>query len=89
MAHVRLKTRKRIANKAKGVKRPKFRSALSKRIRFTGTGKLRLTQSNKAHGMIKHSSGQKRRQVGTVIACRAILKLFKRCCRLNPKSIKS
>lgn len=89
MAHVRLKTRKRIKNKAKGVKRPKFRSSIVSRVRVTGTGKLRFTQAHKAHGMIKHSSRQKERQSGTVVVCKAIAKVVKRFCGLNPRSIKS
>ena len=89
MAHVRLKKIRRISNKAKGVKKEKFKSSVSSRIRVTGSGKFRLTQANKAHGMIKHSSRQKDAQTGTVIAGKSVSNIIKRFFRINPKSIKS
>ena len=46
----------------------KTKSSAKKRVSLTGTGKVRLTQSGKRHGMIKRSNKQIRNQRGTTIA---------------------
>ncbi|MEG9884350.1 MAG: 50S ribosomal protein L35 [Hyphomicrobiales bacterium] len=45
----------------------KSKSSARKRFRFTGTGKLRVKQAYKNHGMIKRSPKQIRQLRGTAI----------------------
>jgi len=45
----------------------KTKSSAKKRFRTTGTGKVRATQANKRHGMIKRTNKQIRNQRGTTI----------------------
>lgn len=45
----------------------KTKSGAKKRFRFTATGKVKLGQSCKRHGMIKRSNRQLRQQRGTTI----------------------
>ncbi|MES2907002.1 MAG: 50S ribosomal protein L35 [Pseudomonadota bacterium] len=46
----------------------KTKSGVKKRFKLTGTGKVKLTQAGKRHGMIKRTNKQLRNQRGTTIA---------------------
>lgn len=43
----------------------KTKSGLKRRFRMTGTGKIKMTQSGKRHGMRKRSRSMKRKARGT------------------------
>jgi len=45
----------------------KSKSGAKKRFRFTATGKVRMNQAGKQHGMIKRTNKQLRNQRGTTI----------------------
>ncbi len=45
----------------------KTKSGAKKRFRLTATGKVRMNQSGKQHGMIKRTNKQIRNQRGTTI----------------------
>ena len=45
----------------------KSKSGAKKRFRLTATGKVRMNQSGKQHGMIKRTNKQIRNQRGTTI----------------------
>ncbi len=45
----------------------KSKSGAKKRFRLTATGKVRMNQAGKQHGMIKRSNKQIRNQRGTTI----------------------
>lgn len=45
----------------------KSKSSAKKRFRFTGTGKVRVKQAYKSHGMIKRTPKQIRQLRGTTI----------------------
>ena len=45
----------------------KTKSGAKKRFRLTATGKVRMNQANKRHGMIKKSNRQLREQRGSAI----------------------
>ncbi len=46
----------------------KTKSGVKKRFKLTGTGKVKLTQAGKRHGMIKRTNKQLRNQRGMTIA---------------------
>ena len=43
----------------------KTKSSAKKRFRFTATGKIKMPQANKRHGMIKRTNSQIRKLRGT------------------------
>jgi large subunit ribosomal protein L35 len=45
----------------------KTKSGVKKRFKLTATGKVKMTQANKQHGMIKRTNKQIRNQRGTTI----------------------
>ena len=45
----------------------KTKSSAKKRFKITATGKIKMTQAGKQHGMIKRSNKQIRNQRGTTI----------------------
>jgi large subunit ribosomal protein L35 len=45
----------------------KTKSGVKKRFKLTATGKVKMTQAGKQHGMIKRSNKQIRNQRGTTI----------------------
>lgn len=45
----------------------KTKSSVKKRFRLTASGKVRSTQANKRHGMVKRTNKQIRNQRGTVV----------------------
>ena len=45
----------------------KTKSSVKKRFSLTATGKVRMNQANKQHGMIKRTNKQIRNQRGTTI----------------------
>ena len=47
----------------------KTKSGAKKRFRLTASGKVRMNQANKQHGMIKRTNKQIRNQRGTTILC--------------------
>ena len=49
----------------------KNKSGAKKRFSFTGTGKIKMTQAGKRHGMIKRSSKFIRNARGTTTLCKA------------------
>ena len=56
----------------------KTKSSAKKRFRLTGTGKVRMNQSGKQHGMIKRTNKQIRNQRGTTIMSRQDAKIVKK-----------
>ena len=55
----------------------KSKSGAKKRFRLTASGKVRMNQSGKQHGMIKRSNKQIRNQRGTAIMSQADAKIVK------------
>tara|TARA_B110000196_G_C20733109_1_gene469570 strand:+ start:381 stop:578 length:198 start_codon:yes stop_codon:yes gene_type:complete len=55
----------------------KTKSGAKKRFRLTGTGKVRMNQANKQHGMIKRTNKQIRNQRGTSILSAPDAKIVK------------
>ena len=55
----------------------KSKSGAKKRFRLTASGKVRMNQSGKQHGMIKRSNKQIRNQRGTAIMSDADAKIVK------------
>jgi len=45
----------------------KTKSGLKRRFRITGTGKIKMTQAGKRHGMRKRSRSMKRKARGTEV----------------------
>ncbi len=45
----------------------KTKSSAKKRFRFTASGKVKMPQANKRHGMIKRTNNQIRNQRGSTI----------------------
>ena len=45
----------------------KTKSSAKKRFRFTASGKIKMPQAGKRHGMIKRTNSQIRKQRGTTI----------------------
>jgi large subunit ribosomal protein L35 len=56
----------------------KSRSGAKKRFRLTGTGKVRMNQAGKRHGMRKRPNKMKRNARGTTIMSAADAKIVKR-----------
>ncbi len=56
----------------------KSKSSAKKRFRLTGTGKVRMNQSGKQHGMIKRTNKQIRNQRGTTIMAPQDAKIIKK-----------
>lgn len=56
----------------------KTKSSVKKRFRLTGTGKVRMNQSGKQHGMIKRTNKHIRNQRGTTIMSPQDAKIVKR-----------
>jgi large subunit ribosomal protein L35 len=56
----------------------KTKSGAKKRFRLTATGKVRMNQAGKQHGMIKRTNKQLRNQRGTTIMSAADAKIVKK-----------
>ena len=56
----------------------KTKSSVKKRFRLTGTGKVRMNQSGKQHGMIKRTNKHLRNQRGTTIMSPQDAKIVKK-----------
>jgi len=56
----------------------KTKSSVKKRFRLTGTGKVRMNQSGKQHGMIKRTNKHIRNQRGTTIMSPQDAKIVKK-----------
>ncbi|MDF1720339.1 MAG: 50S ribosomal protein L35 [Minwuia sp.] len=56
----------------------KTKSGAKKRFRLTATGKVRMQQAGKRHGMIKRTQKQIRNQRGTTIMSEADAKIVKK-----------
>lgn len=56
----------------------KTKSGVKKRFRLTATGKVRMNQAGKQHGMIKRTNKQIRNQRGTAIMSDADAKIVKK-----------
>lgn len=56
----------------------KTKSGAKKRFRLTATGKVRMQQAGKRHGMIKRTNKQIRNQRGTTIMSDADAKIVKK-----------
>jgi len=55
----------------------KTKSSAKKRFRFTATGKVKMAQAGKRHGMIKRSNSQIRKQRGTTTMSKQDSKIVK------------
>ena len=55
----------------------KTKSSAKKRFRLTATGKVKMAQSGKRHGMIKRTNSQIRKQRGTTIMSKQDSKIVK------------
>ena len=55
----------------------KTKSSAKKRFRITASGKVKMPQANKRHGMIKRSNSQIRKQRGTTIMSKQDGKIVK------------
>ena len=55
----------------------KTKSSAKKRFRLTATGKVKMAQSGKRHGMIKRTNSQIRKQRGTTIMSKHDSKIVK------------
>ena len=55
----------------------KNKSGAKKRFSFTGTGKVKMNQAGKRHGMIKRTNSQIRKQRGTTIMTKQDSKIVK------------
>jgi len=55
----------------------KTKSSAKKRFRLTATGKVKMTQAGKRHGMIKRTNSQIRKQRGTTIMSKQDSKIVK------------
>tara|TARA_B100001123_G_C14731695_1_gene797190 strand:- start:273 stop:470 length:198 start_codon:yes stop_codon:yes gene_type:complete len=56
----------------------KSKSGVKKRFRLTASGKVRMNQSGKQHGMIKRTNKQIRNQRGTTIMSPQDAKIIKK-----------
>ncbi len=56
----------------------KTKSGAKKRFRLTGTGKVRMNQAGKQHGMIKRTNKHIRNQRGTTIMSEQDAKIIKK-----------
>ena len=52
-------------------------SSAKKRFRFTASGKIKMPQAGKRHGMIKRTNSQIRKQRGTTIMTKQDSKIVK------------
>ena len=55
----------------------KTKSSAKKRFRFTASGKIKMPQAGKRHGMIKRTNSQIRKQRGTTIMTKQDSKIVK------------
>ena len=55
----------------------KNKSGAKKRFSFTGTGKVKMNQAGKRHGMIKRTNSQIRKQRGTTVLSKQDGKIVK------------
>ena len=55
----------------------KTKSSAKKRFKLTATGKVKMTQAGKRHGMIKRTNSQIRKQRGTTIMSKQDSKIVK------------
>ena len=55
----------------------KNKSGAKKRFSFTGTGRVKMNQAGKRHGMIKRTNSQIRKQRGTTIMSKQDSKIVK------------
>ena len=55
----------------------KTKSSAKKRFRVTATGKIKMSQAGKRHGMIKRTNAQIRKQRGTTIMSKQDSKIVK------------
>ena len=55
----------------------KNKSGAKKRFSFTGSGKVKMNQAGKRHGMIKRTNSQIRKQRGTTIMSKQDSKIVK------------
>jgi large subunit ribosomal protein L35 len=55
----------------------KTKSSAKKRFRLTATGKVKMGQAGKRHGMIKRTNSQIRKQRGTTIMSKQDSKIVK------------
>ena len=55
----------------------KTKSSVKKRFSMTASGKVRVTQSGKRHGMVKRSKRNLRAQRGTVVTNKSDAKIIK------------
>jgi len=55
----------------------KTKSSAKKRFRITATGKVKMPQAGKRHGMIKRTNSQIRKQRGTTIMSKQDSKIVK------------
>ena len=55
----------------------KNKSGAKKRFSFTGTGKVKMNQAGKRHGMIKRTNSQIRKQRGTTTMAKQDSKIVK------------
>ena len=55
----------------------KTKSSAKKRLRFTSSGKVKMPQAGKRHGMIKRTNSQIRKQRGTTIMSKQDSKIVK------------
>ena len=55
----------------------KTKSSAKKRFRLTATGKVKMPQAGKRHGMIKRTNSQIRKQRGTTIMSKQDTKIVK------------
>jgi|TARA_B100002051_G_C16358500_1_gene449919 large subunit ribosomal protein L35 len=55
----------------------KTKSSAKKRFRITKSGKVKMPQANKRHGMIKRTNSQIRKQRGTTIMSKPDAKIVK------------
>ncbi|MBH62684.1 MAG: 50S ribosomal protein L35 [Alphaproteobacteria bacterium] len=56
----------------------KTKSGAKKRFRLTAKGKVRMSQANKQHGMIKRTNKQIRNQRGTTIMAESDAKVVRK-----------
>tara|TARA_B100000945_G_C19892542_1_gene372348 strand:+ start:92 stop:298 length:207 start_codon:yes stop_codon:yes gene_type:complete len=55
----------------------KTKSSAKKRFKFTKSGKIKMPQANKRHGMIKRTNSQIRKQRGSTIMSKQDSKIVK------------
>jgi len=56
----------------------KTKSSVKKRFKLTATGKLKMAQTGKRHGMIKRSNKFIRQARGTTVMCEANAKVIRK-----------